>query len=127
MKKTLSVLLCLVLLFTCGTSAFASADINPPQNTLPEDTVIKSGERYYISTVEDLKALAKIVNEDGNKCEGASFWLNNDIVVNDGEFSLSESGEPLYNGKPVEECTELIALEPIGNKRKIFRKIKIPF
>jgi len=117
MKKTLSLLLCLVILFTCVTTAFATTDTNTVQNTLPEDTVIKSGEKYYISTVDDLKALAKIVNEDGNNCDGASFWLNNDIVVNSGEFSLSETDKPLYNNKPIDECTDLIAIEPIGGKK----------
>ena len=116
MKKILSLLLCLVILFISVPTAFANDDTDTVQSTLPEDTVIKSGQKYYISTVDDLKALVKIVNEDGNKCEGASFWLTNDIVVNSGEFSLSESGEPLYNNKPVEECTDLIVLESIGNK-----------
>lgn len=89
------------------------------KNTLTADTVIKSGENYYISTVDDLKTLAKIVNEDGNTCEGASFWLNNDIVVNDGVFTLSDSGEPLYNGKPVAECKELVSIESIGTSSRI--------
>lgn len=121
MKKILSFLLCLIIIFSSNTISFASTNVDTVQNTLPADTVIKDGEKYYISTVEDLRTLAKIVNEDGNNCEGAGFWLNSDIVVNDGEFSLSESGEPLYNGTPVEECSDLIVLDPIGSNRKIFK------
>ena len=115
MRKLLSLVLTVILVFTVLPFT-VSAEVT---NTLPADTVIKSGEKYYISTVEDLKTLAKIVNEDGNTCEGASFWLNNDIVVNDGAFTLSDSGEPLYNGKPVAECKELVHIDSIGTSSRI--------
>ena len=114
MKKFLSLILSVIMVFTVLPFT-VSAEV---ANTLPADMVIKSGEKYYISTVEDLKTLAKIVNEDGNTCEGASFWLNNDIVVNDGAFTLSDSGEPLYNSKPVAECKELISIDSIGTSSR---------
>ena len=97
MKKFLSLILSVIMVFTVLPFT-VSAEV---ANTLPADTVIKSGEKYYISTVEDLKTLAKIVNEDGNTCEGASFWLNNDIAVNDGAFTIDDKGNPLYNGDSI--------------------------
>ena len=114
MKRFISTLLSVVILVVLWPLPVSAQH----ENSLPTDTVIKSGENYYISTVDDLKTLAKIVNEDGNACEGAVFWLNNDIVVNDGVFTLSDSGEPLYNGKPIADCSELITLESIGSSGK---------
>ena len=91
------------------------------KNSLPANTEIKSGETYYISTVDDLKALAKIVNEYGNNCDGARFLLNNDIVVNNGDFSMSDLGLPLYNGKPVAENSDLIVIDSIGTRSNRFK------
>ena len=123
MKKVVSVFLVLLMAFSSfSIGAYAQNNLlGSTEDTLPADTVIESGKTYYISTVEDLKTLAKIVNEDGNDCDGVSFWLNNDIVVNSGDFSMSDSGEPLYNGKPVEECAELVSIESIGTNKNKFK------
>ena len=83
-------------------------------NSLTADTKIVKGGRYCISTVMELEALAKIVNEEKNRCVGATFYLGNDIIINDGVFSMSEDGAVLYNNKPVEQAENLIGLESIG-------------
>ena len=83
-------------------------------NSLTADTEIVKGGRYCISTVMELEALAKIVNEEKNRCVGATFYLGNDIIINDGVFSMSEDGAVLYNNKPVEQAENLIGLESIG-------------
>lgn len=83
-------------------------------NSLTADTEIVKGGRYCISTVLELEALAKIVNEEKNRCVGATFYLGNDIIINDGVFSMSEDGAVLYNNKPVEQAENLIGLESIG-------------
>ncbi len=77
MKKLLSITLTFIMLFGSGTvSSFAVDDT------------------YKISTAEELEAFLR--SEDD--FEGVTVTLENDIVVNDGIFSLDENNTPLYNG-----------------------------
>lgn len=67
-------------------------------------------DTFEISTVEDLKKLTEIDSD----FSGKKIILLNDVTVNDGDFSMSDDGEVLYNNKPVEEAENLVALNPIG-------------
>ena len=118
-KIGLSLMLCIIIIFSSFPVAGFAEELKTENSLTTEE--VTSGKTYYISTVEDLKTLAKIVNEDENGCQGSTFYLNNDIVVNDGEFSLSETGEPLYKGKSIEENTKLIALDSIGTSTTRFQ------
>lgn len=76
-KKILSITLAFIMLFTVSSiSSFAVDKI------------------YEISTAEELETFLK--SEDD--FEGVTVILKNDIVVNDGIFSLDENNTPLYNG-----------------------------
>lgn len=111
-KAFLSIVLCIILAFgSFSVAGYAANAVS--ENLLTADTEIVKGERYCISTVKELEALAKIVNEDKNRCEGAIFYLGNDITVNDGTFSVSD-GEVFYNDVPVEQAESLAAIESIG-------------
>lgn len=70
-------------------------------------------ETFAISTVEDLKILTEIDSD----FSGKNVILLNDIIVNDGDFSLSNSGEVLYNNKPVGEAENLVTFESIGSSK----------
>ena len=112
-SAVLSMIMCFGLIFSSLSVTGYSVDA-VANNSLTADTEIVKGGRYCISTVMELEALAKIVNEEKNRCVGATFYLGNDIIINDGVFSMSEDGAVLYNNKPVEQAENLIGLESIG-------------
>lgn len=113
MRKALSIFLCMAMLLSFCTVAGYAID-SDSKILLTADTEIVKGGKYCINTVQELEALAKIVNEKKNQCEDVTFYLGNDIVVNDGVFSMSDDGEVLYNNKPIEQAENLVALESIG-------------
>ena len=115
LRKILYLSMCMVILL-CSLSFNTHA-----QNSLSGQTSFVSGQIYYLSTVDDLRNLAKAVNEDGNSCERVSFRLTNDITVNDGVFSLSENGEVLYNGQKAEDWEDIVILDSIGGAGTPFR------
>ena len=118
MRKALSIFMCVAMLLSLCTVAGYAIDTDS-KILLTADTEIVKGGKYCISTVQELEALAKIVNEKKNQCEDATFYLGNDIVVNDGVFSMSDDGEVLYNNKPIEQAENLVALESIGTARAL--------
>jgi len=77
LKRISAVLLSMVLLLS----------IVPMSANAADDTV-------EISTVEDLKKLSELDSD----FSGSKIVLQNDIIVNDGIFSLDENNNPLYNG-----------------------------
>lgn len=76
MKKVFSVFLCVAMLLSFGTVAFAAKKV------------------IEISSVEDFKKLSELGSDFSNR----TVVLTNDITVNDGVFSLDENNSPLYNG-----------------------------
>ena len=74
---------------------------------------------YYIKSIDDLKAVAELINNDEQGFAGATLELTADIKLNGGEFTVGENGEPLYNGDEIKE-SELLTFEPISEFRGTF-------
>ncbi len=70
-------------------------------------------KEYHITSADQLAGLAEIVN-GGQKFENSTFYLDCDIVWNDGKFGMDENGQPTYNGKLVSNENKPIAYTPIG-------------
>lgn len=104
--KMTCVLLSVALLITCmPTLTFAS------DGSFSMNTEIESGEIYYIKNFNDFKTFIKLINQRGQNCEGATFVLTSDIVINDGVFSLDENNTPLYNGEEITEESDIMLCE----------------
>ncbi|MBR3835248.1 MAG: dockerin type I repeat-containing protein [Clostridia bacterium] len=104
--KTVCVLLCVALIITCMPTLTLASD-----GSFSLDTEIESGGFYRIENYNDFKTFIKLINQRGQTCEGATFALTSDIVINDGVFSLDENNTPLYNGKEITEESDLILCE----------------
>ena len=74
---------------------------------------------YYIKSIDDLKAVAELINNDEQGFVGATLELAADIKLNNGGFTVGENGEPLYNGETINE-SELLTFEPISEFRGTF-------
>ena len=73
-SAVLSMIMCFGLIFSSLSVTGYSVDA-VANNSLTADTEIVKGGRYCISTVMEREALAKIVNEEKNRCVGATFYL----------------------------------------------------
>lgn len=74
---------------------------------------------YYIKSIDDLKAVAELINNDEQGFAGATLELTADIKLNGGKFTVGENGEPLYNGEATDE-SELLTFEPISEFKGTF-------
>ena len=74
---------------------------------------------YYIKSIDDLKAMAELINNDEQGFAGATLELTADIKLNGGEFTVGENGEPLYNGEAI-DGSELLTFEPISDFKGTF-------
>lgn len=74
---------------------------------------------YYIKSIDDLKAVAELINNDEQGFAGATLELTADIKLNGGEFTVGENGEPLYNGEAIDK-SELLTFEPISDFKGTF-------
>lgn len=70
-------------------------------------------KEYHITSADMLAGFATIVR-GGQKFAGTTFYLDCDIVWNDGEFTMDENGKPLYNGSPVSDQNKPKSFLPIG-------------
>lgn len=104
MKKNFKKLLAIALavIFVIGISPMVKLDFALSAEQASEGTPLTadvtpvSGGSYTISTAEQLVNLSNIVKA-GNECEGATFTLTADIVLNEGTFTVV-NGEPYYDG-----------------------------
>ncbi len=104
--KMTCVLLSVALLITCMPTFTLASD-----GSFSMNTEIESGEIYYIKNFNDFKTFIKLINQRGQTCEGATFVLTSDIVINDGVFSLDENNTPLYNGEEITEESDIMLCE----------------
>ena len=74
---------------------------------------------YYIKSIDDLKAVAELINNDEQGFVGATLELAADIKLNNGGFTVGENGEPLYNGEATDK-SELLTFEPISDFKGTF-------
>lgn len=74
---------------------------------------------YYIKSIDDLKAMAELINNNEQGFAGATLELTADIKLNGGEFTVGENGEPLYNGEAIDK-SELLTFEPISDFKGTF-------
>lgn len=74
---------------------------------------------YYIKSIDDLKAMTELINNNEQGFAGATLELTADIKLNGGEFTVGENGEPLYNGEATDK-SELLTFEPISDFKGTF-------
>ena len=74
---------------------------------------------YYIKSIDDLKAMTELINNNEQGFAGATLELTADIKLNGGEFTVGENGEPLYNGEAIDK-SELLTFEPISDFKGTF-------
>lgn len=96
-KMILSLLLSLIIAVP-----FAGIAVNAESTVLTQNTVIRSGNTYYINNSDDLKTLSILINEKSQDCTGATIELTDDIYLNKGRLSY-EDGTPMYGGEAISE------------------------
>ena len=74
---------------------------------------------YYIKSIDDLKAMTELINNNEQGFAGATLELTADIKLNGGEFTVGENVEPLYNGEATDK-SELLTFEPISDFKGTF-------
>jgi len=66
---------------------------------VPDTSWYTAGKtEYHLRSADQLAGLAQLVNA-GNKFKGATVYLDCDVIWNDGLFTMTETGDPLYNGE----------------------------
>ena len=94
-NRVLSCLLALCMLCTLlpatalATEDGATAELTDPVGIEFSNASSPYSGNYFISTKESLEALSTAVNS-GNTMQGIKFYLQNDIILNDGHFSAKE-------------------------------------
>ena len=96
-KMILSLLLSLIIAVP-----FAGLAVNAESTVLTQNTVIRSGNTYYINNSDDLKTLSILINEKSQDCTGATIELTDNIYLNKGRLSY-EDGTPMYGGEAISE------------------------
>jgi len=129
MKKTLSLILALVMVATMFAviTVPASAAVEPKVNASVYDGTMDKdwynpeapATEYTLTTAAQLAGLADWVNTDGVKFDGVTIKLGADIIWNEGTFTLGFDGKtPVYNGNYVPENINVwpvIGERPAGN------------
>lgn len=103
LSSIISVIICMAMLITITSVVGYASD----------------AKTYYIKSIDDLKAVAELINNDEQGFVGATLELAADIKLNNGGFTVGENGEPLYNGETINE-SELLTFEPISEFRGTF-------
>jgi len=106
MKKTIAMILTLVLLVSCvsflipGTLSQAEEELVWSGNVDTSWFRDTSAKEYKIRTAEELAGLANIVN-GGNTFEGKTIYLENDIILNQGDASTWKQTPPKNEWIPI--------------------------
>jgi len=110
MKKLLAFIIFSIILISClSPSVFASDGEEAP---LVSDVWDGSSDKswfdinepkteYTLTTAEQLAGLAELVNTGTYTFYDSTVKLGADMIFNEGIFSASPEGRPLYNGEPV--------------------------
>jgi len=120
MKKILTLTLAVIMLL----AAFSTLTVGATEDKIPvsyysgkADTSWYDAKNvkteYHITSADQLAGLSEIV-ADGQKFAGVTFYLDCDIVWNDGKLTMDENGMPIYKGKPVSETNKPLDYTPIG-------------
>jgi len=120
MKKILTLTLAVIMIL----AAFSTLTVGATEDKIPvsyysgkADTswydAAKIKTEYHITSADQLAGLSKIVAA-GQKFAGVTFYLDCDIVWNDGKLTMDENGMPLYKGRPVSDKNKPLDYTPIG-------------
>lgn len=107
--------LLVLMLFVFNSPAADAAEISVSDS----DMKIESGRIYSVSNITELENFAKIVS-GGQNCAGAVFVLTEDLVLNQGIFTVDEEFKPLYNGTEVSDTNMPAEWIPIGATGETF-------